>query len=917
VINFVEKIIIDASFEMSQEKGHAIRPFFYDLIRSAFPKAIDDVLSSKKRHQYKKYEQIHLDLGVISLENYQTKIIDALKSKLKEFFMGQEDVVLEPHQILLEILLQFLKEGNVTSSSETIWKNYQYIFKERVQFLQTTPFSIQTLIEELITHHQEQFSIFLKQYIRDTTILQRLILNTPEGILLELVDFKSKQIIRFFRAFYQTKIYTQTSEGTLKLLIWQNVLKALYQENTIKSSPEIASNITQVFLQTLDWKQKMLIRKIILNKEIIISPITLQKAFLSIVKEDLNEELFMYSHAKKYNSIEVFLEEFVTFFTNTESVFVKRFLYDIISPTEPTQPHKSYQAQLQTTHKAIVKNILQEKFFEREITSSQATQELFVQNVLQLMLAEGDVEYLFISLHELKQSQNKIIMEVSTKLYEKLLKEARKNNIILNGNILPDNQQEAIKALKTLIGLEAPSMMAEKVALEILIQLLTTGAISPTAFILLEKGEINLQQTIEELLTKKKTLLREKLIAVTNKPTNLALLQLRTYLSDNLIETILKAMGQYLQKIPKSRLKELKKQHTTPQYLFEEIKFLLENKAARKNIEESLLFAYQNYEKELTQFIQEVPEELFKTLLEYKIDFLQHILQEDIRFVEQNPDLQIFYLIFFIKNKKLPDHITLKVQKIETFIKNILKLLAEKYPEKLQMVLSSFTSKELAGLRKIDSKIIKKFYEELTNDELVQRALDQRLKEKMITDKSIVESKEAKELPKKNREIYIENPGLVLIHPFINTLFRRLGYLDKKAFVDKDIQHRAVYLLQYIVDGDTKPKEEHQMILNKLLCGVPLREPLNTDIVLSDTEKETCESLLEGVIANWPKLKNIKPDNFRASFMKREAKLTDKFDYWALKVEATGIDILLETLPWSIKMIMFPWMEKSINVDWS
>jgi len=922
VINFVEKIIIDASFEMNQEKGHAIRPFFHDLIRSQFPKAIDEVLSSKKKHQYKKYDQVYLDLGVISLENFQSKIIDALKSKLKEFFMGQEDIVLEPHQILLEILLQFLKEGSISSSTETLWRNYQYIYKEDIQFLAAKPFSIQLIIEELITRYQEQFLIFLQQNIENTTIIKRLILNTPEGILLELVDFQAKQVIRFFRTFYQKQSQVQISENNLKLMIWQNILEILYEEKIIKSSQKITSNLIKKFIQNLSINQKMYVRKVLLQKEIVVSPPNLQKEILSILKESLSEEILLRYYSKKYISIQELLEEFESFFTHHEYTFVEQFLNEIteviITNNQPIQTQQQSIFEFKVVSKIIVENIIQQKFFEKEITDNEAIKEEFVYQILQALLLKTEIESIFRNIDYLKKSQNKVIANFSETFYQKLLQEAKKAKIDLKESILSANQREAIQILREMMGLESMSVMTEKIALEALIQILSIGVISPTELILLEQGDISLQQTIQEIFTKNKTLLREKLLTITSKLTDLALTQLKLYFSDDLIEKLLQGVGKSLQKISKPRLKELKNKYTTSSYLFEEIQFLLENKVARINIEEPLLFAYQNYEKEFIRFIENISDEHYKLLLSYKMDFIQHILQEDIRFVEQSVELQVFYLVYFIKNKKLPENIVSKIQKTEIFIENILTFLAEKYPEKLEIVLSSFASKELTNLRKIAPKIIKKLYQKISKEELVQKTLELRAKEKNTIIKNTSEvQEETKDLPQKAREIYIENPGLVLIHPFINTLFRRLGYLDKKAFVDKDIQHRAVYLLQYIVDGNTEPKEEHQMILNKLLCGVPLREPLLTDIVLSETEKETCESLLEGVIANWTTLKNIKPVNFRASFMKREAKLTDKFDYWELKVEATGVDVLLETLPWSIKMIVFPWMEKSINVDWS
>ncbi len=163
--------------------------------------------------------------------------------------------------------------------------------------------------------------------------------------------------------------------------------------------------------------------------------------------------------------------------------------------------------------------------------------------------------------------------------------------------------------------------------------------------------------------------------------------------------------------------------------------------------------------------------------------------------------------------------------------------------------------------------------------------------------------------------VYIANAGLVLIHPFLQRFFSLCKLLEKRKFKDEASAHKAVHLLQYIVAKDDK-REEHQLVLNKILCGIPLSEPVDQTIVLTEEEKEICESLISGVVENWPILKKTSNDNFRVSFLRREGRLLEDEKGWLLKVEERSFDMLLEKLPWSVSMFRLPWMEKMIQVEW-
>ena len=65
--------------------------------------------------------------------------------------------------------------------------------------------------------------------------------------------------------------------------------------------------------------------------------------------------------------------------------------------------------------------------------------------------------------------------------------------------------------------------------------------------------------------------------------------------------------------------------------------------------------------------------------------------------------------------------------------------------------------------------------------------------------------------------IYIMNAGLVMFWPFLTTLFKKLNYVEKGAFIDEEQAYKAIYLLQYLTDQNLDAPE-HLLVLNKILC---------------------------------------------------------------------------------------------------
>jgi hypothetical protein len=162
--------------------------------------------------------------------------------------------------------------------------------------------------------------------------------------------------------------------------------------------------------------------------------------------------------------------------------------------------------------------------------------------------------------------------------------------------------------------------------------------------------------------------------------------------------------------------------------------------------------------------------------------------------------------------------------------------------------------------------------------------------------------------------LFVENAGLVLLHPFLPRLFSYLEIADDERVLQPD---RAVALLHFIASGsDVAP--EYELVLAKILCGVPVDEPVEYDVALTDVERAEAIALLEAVIGHWSALRSTTPDGLRGSFLMRPGKVSvDAKDEWRVQVETRTYDILLDALPWGIAMFRLPWMDRVCRVEWN
>ena len=161
--------------------------------------------------------------------------------------------------------------------------------------------------------------------------------------------------------------------------------------------------------------------------------------------------------------------------------------------------------------------------------------------------------------------------------------------------------------------------------------------------------------------------------------------------------------------------------------------------------------------------------------------------------------------------------------------------------------------------------------------------------------------------------IFIENAGLVILHPFLPHFFEELGIAKEDKLV---LPHKGLALLHYLVTGETA-SPEHEMVLPKILCGADLSEPVPFDILLSRDELDEACQMLDAAITHWDALRNTTRDGLRGNFLVRPGKLSQKDDGdWLLQVESRAFDILLDQLPWGISMIKLPWMKNMLWVEW-
>ncbi|VXB29839.1 conserved hypothetical protein [Flavobacterium sp. 9AF] len=161
---------------------------------------------------------------------------------------------------------------------------------------------------------------------------------------------------------------------------------------------------------------------------------------------------------------------------------------------------------------------------------------------------------------------------------------------------------------------------------------------------------------------------------------------------------------------------------------------------------------------------------------------------------------------------------------------------------------------------------------------------------------------------------YIQNAGLILLHPFFKDFFKNCQLLDEnnKAITNKEL---AVHLLHYLAT-EQENDYEYNMLFEKFLCGLPMDFPIKREVAIPLQIKEEAEKMLAAVLNHWTALKSSSIAILRNEFLQREGKIDFQDSNPKIFIERKTQDILLERLPWNISIIKIPWLEKLIYTEW-
>ena len=249
--------------------------------------------------------------------------------------------------------------------------------------------------------------------------------------------------------------------------------------------------------------------------------------------------------------------------------------------------------------------------------------------------------------------------------------------------------------------------------------------------------------------------------------------------------------------------------------------------------------------------------------------------------------------------------LTIEENKIQQLIEN----LSKDYPGTEEKLIISLQEKIIEIIKKVNENFLPGELNYTTAEKKINALLKEPTKNENTEEKinNIIEEK----------SVFIENAGLIILHPFLHNLFKATGLMEEDSFENDFCKQKAVHLLQYLVNGEQQ-MPEFLMPLNKVLCGLTNQEHIDRFIQLPDAAIIEAGKLLDAVITHWSVLKNTSAASLQQTFLQRKGKLSfnEPDGYWKLQVERNAVDILLDKVPWGFAYIKLPWMLFPLAVEW-
>ena len=158
--------------------------------------------------------------------------------------------------------------------------------------------------------------------------------------------------------------------------------------------------------------------------------------------------------------------------------------------------------------------------------------------------------------------------------------------------------------------------------------------------------------------------------------------------------------------------------------------------------------------------------------------------------------------------------------------------------------------------------------------------------------------------------------GIVLLHPFLANYFRQVKLLDKNnQFISLEKQIHAVHLLRYLT-GKRERHHSHLLNVEKIICGLSPTFPIPSKYNCSEIEKKEAQDMFAAIKQYWKSVSKTSIEGIQTSFIHRQGIITFEEPYWLIRVEGSTLDILMDDLPWEMSMLMFPWMDRNILIEW-
>lgn len=242
----------------------------------------------------------------------------------------------------------------------------------------------------------------------------------------------------------------------------------------------------------------------------------------------------------------------------------------------------------------------------------------------------------------------------------------------------------------------------------------------------------------------------------------------------------------------------------------------------------------------------------------------------------------------------------------EVFIENVIK-------KNITPAVSAVAAMQLKDKLVITGQIIKEMADEyLQNNKNAKQensVADEQRNDEIISDKS----NNTESIDEEG--IFVQHAGMVLLHPFLATFFKRLNLIESGNFKNIACRQKAMLLLHYLTTGNTNAKE-YELVMPKVICAWPLQQAVSFTGTITVAELEEADNLLESVIAKWDKLKNSSAAALQENFLQRNGKVVTKNESVVVQIEHGSLDVLLDFLPWSINIIKLPWIKEMIRVEW-